>query len=162
MPIREFRDSGPPIGEADLDALERELDAELPPQYRAFLLGTNGGSPWPEECFRNKSGVGSLVHVFYAVKHEMDSLTLARNWMQLCDRIPPDLRPIACDAGDSQICISVRGKDTGRIFYWNMENEAGPGRKPWRRNIRRIADSLDEFLDLFYDCDPDRHTPAGA
>lgn len=153
MPIQRFERGGPPIDVADLDALEDRLGVKLPPQYRAFLLRVNGGTPRPERCFDNHKGVESLVFMFYAVKHERVSLTLAQSAWQLEDRVPSVLLPIAYDAGGNQICIGVSGRHYGRVYFWDMEGEADSGRKPWWRNVTLITRTFDEFIDLFYDCD---------
>src|SRR5262249_36153400 len=41
---------GPPLTLADIAAFEREVGLELPPEYRGFLLQSNGGTPDPDRC----------------------------------------------------------------------------------------------------------------
>ena len=42
--------AGPPLSLADIAAFEREVKLELPPEYRGFLLKSNGGTPDPDRC----------------------------------------------------------------------------------------------------------------
>jgi ankyrin repeat protein/cell wall assembly regulator SMI1 len=42
--------AGPPLSLADIAAFEREVKLELPPEYRGFLLKSNGGTPEPDRC----------------------------------------------------------------------------------------------------------------
>ena len=153
MPIDEFRKSGPPVTEDDIKELERAIGATLPVQYRSFLLRTNGGVPHPQEAFgvRGDRDGGSMLGLFYSLSHEHSSCTLMHTWRAFEGRIPSDLLPIAGDAGDNQICIGIEARNHGKLYLWDMENEAGPGKKPWRRNIRLVADSFNEFLDSFFD-----------
>ena len=69
MPISAFEDSGPPIEEREIAELEHTLGVTLPPDYRTFLLRTNGGRPVPEDAFGDDD-TGSIMAMFHAVKHD--------------------------------------------------------------------------------------------
>ena len=149
MPISGFDFEGPPITEADIDELEQSLGVELPASYRAFLLRHNGGRPTPEDVFGDDHS-GSVLNHLFAVKDDEDIYsTIAHQRFAFEDRIPPDLLPIGIDAGGNRVCMGITPKNHGKIYLWVMDDEAGPGRKPWRRNIRLIADDFDEFLATF-------------
>ena len=150
MPIRGCEFTGPPITEADIDELEQTLGVELPASYRAFLLRYNGGRPIPDGFGDDR--FGSLMDSFFSVKNDenvYDTITVQRDLFK--DRIPSDLLPIGIDAGGSRVCMGITPENYGKIFFWAMYDEAGPGRKPWRRNIGLIADNFDDFLESFND-----------
>lgn len=157
MNIDEFKHSGPPIGEDDIRALEKLLGQKLPAQYRTFLLRQNGGSPQPQEAFcgYGDKDKGSVLGIFYAVVHEDYGCRIEYGLGAFEKRIPSDLLPIGAAAFGDQVCIGLSGKGRGKIFLW-MRSDEDPRRwklRPWRKNIRCIADSFDEFLASFYDLD---------
>lgn len=43
-----IHESNPPITDADIQALEQQLNIKFPDDYRRFLLAHNGGRPKPE------------------------------------------------------------------------------------------------------------------
>ena len=45
--------------------------------------------------------------------------------------------------------MGIASNNHGQIFFWAKEGEAGPDRKPWRRNIWLVARDFDEFLASF-------------
>jgi hypothetical protein len=149
MHISGFLFEGPPITEADIDELEQSLGVALPTSYRAFLLRHNGGRPIPENIFGDDRS-GSMLNHFFSVKDDEDvysTIVVQRDMFK--DRIPFDLLPIGIDAGGSRVCMGITPENYGKIYFWAMYDEAGPGRKPWRRNIRLVANDFDEFLATF-------------
>jgi cell wall assembly regulator SMI1 len=149
MPISGFDFEGPPINESDLDELERTLGVALPASYRAFLLRHNGGRPTPEDIFGDDH-FGSMLNLFLSVKNDEDVYhTIAHLRFAFEGRVPADLLPIGVDAGGSLVCMGITPENYGKIYFWAMDDEAGPGRKPWRRNIWPVADNFDEFLATF-------------
>jgi len=156
MPISGFEYSGPPIGENDIDELEQKLGVTLPPDYRAFLLRTNGGRPVPEDAFGDED-TGSMMNMFYAVKHERISFTIAQEKRAFRSRIPEDLLPIGDDAGGSQICIGIGPDNYGKVYFWRMydEEDLDEGEKPDYRNVHLVSETFSEFLDTFREYEDD-------
>ncbi len=156
MPISNFRDSGPPIDVQAISRLEDHLGFELPADYRAFLLRTNGGRPYPEDTFNDEQGTlakGSTMSEFLSVEHEDITSTIAQERLAFEDRVPADLLPIGFDMGGSLVCIGIGPENYGQVFFWAMEDEVDKGETPDYRNVWRLARTFDEFIEGFYDYD---------
>lgn len=150
-PIAELRGTNP-TSEQAIERLEHDLGVALPADYRAFLLRTNGGVPYPEDAYRHER-YSSILSKFYSVEHERVSFTIAQKRLQLEDRMPTDLLAIANDLGGSQICLGIGDDNRGKVYLWMRADEVRPGRKPDYSNVGLIADTFDEFLSLFYNSD---------
>lgn len=144
--INSFSECGPPIGEADVVAIEQELGFSLPKDYRAFLLAHNGGRPEPdgfpiEGLDNNPFG---MIQVFMGINDEIESCNLNWKYHIFNDRLPDNLLAIACDGGGDLICLSLYGDDAGAVVFWDAHQETDG---PSYENVYRIADSFPEFLD---------------
>jgi cell wall assembly regulator SMI1 len=122
----------------------------LPPEYKAFLLESNGGSPIPDVFeVPGWHGRSNALNFFYGT-HEAEKVDRL-DWA--CDvydeRIPADLIPIAYDANGNNICIGWKGKRKGKIYFWDHEDELDENGESVQdyRNVFLVADSLQEFLD---------------
>jgi cell wall assembly regulator SMI1 len=123
-------------------ALETRLGAQLPEDYRAFLLRFNGGKPLPAE-FRLASGrSGSDLHTLSAL-HEGELCNLETKIYLLGPRIPPGVLPIGTDSFGNAICLVLAGERRGQIWFWDHERDLDP---PDWSNMDLIADSFDAFM----------------
>src|SRR5690242_5053803 len=90
-------ESGPPIEERDVSSFERKHGIQLPSEYRAFLLRSNGGRPerdlFPVPGFAGNP-VGRL-HFFFGIGDPVESCDLEWNLKVFSDRIPAHLLPVA-------------------------------------------------------------------
>lgn len=155
----EMKESGEPLAETDIADFERDLGYSLPKDYRAFLLNYNGGVPkpdgfslvyWggkPEENRVSFYGLGASVH-------EGDNL----RWTQACftGRIPSELLPIGDDPGGNQICLCVRGEQSGSVYFWDHELEHAP---PTYKNTARLATTFSEFVSSLHEIKREWETP---
>ena len=148
MPISGVKFTGPPITIEDIAQLEKTLTVKLPGAYRDFLLQYNGGRPTPEDTF-GVGNSGSLMSVFYAVKEDDPSHTIAHQRFVYEERIPSDLLPIAVDMGGSQVCMGIAPANYGQIFFWAIYDEPRPEDKDQHANIWKLADDFASFLETF-------------
>lgn len=124
----DLTDCGPKATEADLAELEKDLDASLPSDYRAFLLKTNGGKlPHNRFDYTNFEGeaVFSYVDVFLSVKHsdlERNIFTVSESYHN-DERVPVSVIPIAKDTNGSLVCLSISYETPGSIWFWDTELE---------------------------------------
>jgi hypothetical protein len=148
-------DKGPRLDDKKIDSFEARWNIKLPPEYRAFLLRTNGGMPEPEVLFhfveRGKPS-DSVLDQFYILRKGADDPNLdeALETFIATRRMPATFLPFAYDQFGNQICISVAGKDVGRVYFWSHEREpADPAEDsdPSIDNVSLIADSFSSFLD---------------
>src|SRR5262249_6098169 len=104
-------DTGPPLTDARIDRLERELGIKLPEGYRSFLRRYNGGRPNPEffpiQGLENNPFGG--IHHFLGIDIPVESSCIDWNYRILKGRIPRELLPIAGDHMGNAICLSLRG-----------------------------------------------------
>lgn len=91
---------GQPTDELEVAALEGELGAKLPSDYRQFLIEKNGGKPVPNVVdVEGLPGSPTDVQVFFGIGRNTQSSELNWNLALVADRCPGrQLLPIACDS----------------------------------------------------------------
>jgi hypothetical protein len=171
MPSVEMTDSGPPLTEEALATLESKLQARLPAPYRRFLCKHNGGRPEPSYFQR------FTLHTFYSVGAGAKLNDLLANQRRMRKWLPEEVIPIADDDFGNEICLAIRGKNRGKVYFWDHEGAPEiddlealypglilnpPDEEDERSNVTTwpghpdlslIADSFAKFLDSFHDFD---------
>ena len=150
--IERMKELGPPLTEADIEWLEREISIRLPGEYRAFLLKYNGGRPSPgafpiQGLANNPFG---NIQVFFRIGGPIESSNLDWEYNVFAGRIPANLLAIACDDCGDLICLSLFGPDAGSVVFWDILNEPD---EPTYANVYPVADSFEEFLEGIYEAD---------
>jgi hypothetical protein len=144
---------GPPLTEADVSGLEQRTGHLLPRPYRTFLLRFNGGRPAPSDFDVPQWHHGhSSVNDFNAIAP--GAYNDLENDLDLLEgRMPTDCIPIADDPGGNAILLATRGPHCGAVFFWDHEQEPDSPGDDWDnfRNIYRIADDFDSFLEALHD-----------
>ena len=56
------------------------------------------------------------------------------------DRISRNFLVIGCDPGGNQICLSAAGEDSGKVYFWDHEDEVDEGEEPDYENVYLIAE----------------------
>jgi cell wall assembly regulator SMI1 len=140
----------PPIGEVDVAELERVLGAELPRDYREFLVRYDGGYPekhdyvLPEAVKQRCPWLGDVVGVqeFFGIRGRSPASVTLPMLMQAEDAYrPPNALPIGIDPGGNEFLLSLEESSRGAIFFldhdrnWNMLSECV-----------HLASSFDEFF----------------
>ncbi len=148
-----------PLAFDKLQAMEQSLGAELPAEYRQFLLEHNGGVPDPD-CFivpgdEEYDGEPSerQMACFFAIHdHEWSDQTpegslgypLQEAWRDFRAELPgSQVVPIGKDWNGSYICLGYRGEECGRVFYYDHEYE----------ELRPLAEDFRAFLTLLRPCE---------
>ena len=49
--------------------------------------------------------------------------------------MPDELVSIGCGSGGDQICISVKGNNYGKVYFWNHDWECEEGEEPYNNKI---------------------------
>jgi hypothetical protein len=165
-----------PMDEAEILRIEQELGVRLPEAYRQFLL-TYGGCEFagasPDNPFivfrpltplhpRFKSGYGPF-DAFYGKERERRDKRRDLYSLRQCIHfykglMPETIIPIGDDGIAGQICLGIKGKERGKVYYWDRENapldeedyleEYGRPRPPEAlfENVYLIAESFEDFL----------------
>jgi SMI1-KNR4 cell-wall len=152
MPVV-IRNSERRLTPADLDAFEARNGLSIPEPYRRFLLEHNSGQPDPDafDCTDGAGGTDRrMVHWFFGIDcSEYYSLDYEIATYYRRKRIPQDLFPIACDPFGNLILMGMPGPREGKVYFWDHNWEAEPGDPPAEDNIYFVANSFDEFMNLF-------------
>jgi cell wall assembly regulator SMI1 len=147
----EMLDSFQKIDVSQIAELEKSLHAELPQDYRSFLLIHNGGRP-KKSVFIYMNGTSEelgCINRFLGI-HDgaFDNLYKSiETYKSFQKRLPENLLPIACDPGGNLICLSLFGNDIGNIYFWDHDWEAEEDEEPNYDNVHPIALSFIEFID---------------
>jgi len=160
-----------PMTEQELVSIETGLGERLPDDFREFSQ-TYGSALFGElvefqlmEASPVHAVQGSLTPAphyekapfshFYGSKTGNQSLAQAIE--DLKGRMPDTIIPIADDGGGNQICLGIKGKERGKIFYWDHHNDPneeeyledyGKPMPPEVRfqNVYLIAESFEGFI----------------
>jgi prepilin-type processing-associated H-X9-DG protein len=135
-------EGGPPLNEEDIRSFERKHGLALPPDYKEFLLATNGGRP-ERDLFTIKGLEGDSlgrIHIFFCLNDPIASCNLDWNLSVFRERLPAELLAIATTEGTDKICLGVAGGRTGTIVYWDGHARTG------ERNLYFLADAFSSFI----------------
>ena len=127
--------------EEDILELERTVGSKLPHDYKAFLKDTNGGYIRINVEFP----VGqekAFLHMIYGIGYVGKSYSLSETLSNIPELLADKLLPIACDPLNSQICISLRERDFGEVYYWDWT------KKDQGDNVTPVANSFSQFIEL--------------
>jgi hypothetical protein len=166
---------GPVISDSDIDAFEAKIAARLPRPYKTFLQAHNGGVPEPP--YFGKERIPSVLQIFYGLRVKKKIDDLAANYRRMRSTLPTEVIPIAVDTFGNEICLAIRGKNRGKVYFWDHEGAPEiddlealypglilnpPDEEDERSNVTTwpghpdlslIADSFAKFLDSFHDFD---------
>jgi ankyrin repeat protein len=147
-------DSSGGLDEQTIGALESRLQVRLPGEYRAFLKRFNGGRPRPARFrVRDEGGDddrGAVCEVSRFLSVGLDAklgedTDLEATRKELSDwGLPTRMLPIASvedEVSGGLLCISVRGKDRGRVFYYPRGDSTDS-------TTYRVAKTLSRFFAL--------------
>lgn len=153
---------GRPATEAQIVAWEKKIQAQLPSDYRGFLVQHNGGrakvsaeragdvafqirwngQPWADEYAE------AFLQGFYSLDNDSAFAwsTAEEEYLEQ-RRVPSDLLPIAYDRGSNQVLLGISGERRGKVYFWAKDLEpAEDTDEPGYENVGFIADSFGEFL----------------
>jgi hypothetical protein len=100
-------ETGDPLSEEVLVALEQDLKLRLPDDYRLFLLKTNGGRPAVDVVdVPGLPGGSTDLQTFFGVNRPIKTSNIAWNAQLLSENNSgPPMVPIACDSGGGLFCL---------------------------------------------------------
>ena len=114
-----IRDSGPPIGDEDVDRCEAALGLRFPAGYREFLLLHNGGKPKPG-CFLLNPVVSPKIDLLYSILPETPDRDLRSECLRLrADfELPASFVPVGKIAEDCFLLLDCSEEAEGAVYYW--------------------------------------------
>lgn len=166
MKILKIKDPEIIINSKDIKKIEKKLNINLPEDYKKHLLKYNGGHPIKNgypliEYIDNDPNDNSADIAWFLAIYDGEYDNFLKNyhtfkiWQK---RMPDELIPIGCGSGGDQICISVKGNNYGKVYFWNHEQEAYEGEEPDYSNVHLIANSFTEFINSLYQFDLEKDT----
>lgn len=136
----------------DVSQLEQTLKVNLPTELKEFLFKAAGTYPEPE-CFSIQDcpfDDYGICYGFWGGKND----SFKEAFETFINRIPEEFLPIGWTACGDVICYVLWGDDAGSIWLWDHENEVAAS-VPDRSNCYKCADSLQNFLDGFFEDEED-------
>lgn len=136
---------GPKLEYMNIKQAEESMERRIPIEYIEFLLLYNGGHPERCEFYESVTDCPWGVELFYGIggKNKCDLVGVCKEYES---RMPKELLPIA-NTGGCQICICTEGENTGKIFFWDSEEEIPEAEQPCYENVYFLAASLMVFLE---------------
>ena len=138
-----------PVSPDEIKLFELRTGIKLPEPYVRFLLRTNGGMPLSDVFdVPGWGGQASVLSYFYGI-HEGRSCSLELGLERAAEVLPDGFLPIADDAGGNLLCMGLKGRRAGRLYFWDHEDQLddeGNSKKDMS-NMYEVARDLDEFLD---------------
>ena len=133
------------LSEDKLIQFENRFGLLLPPDYREFLLGYNGGPAGPAFFWIKDKQDGTSVKQFYGLYEHVIPSSLETHIGASRQGIPTALMPIGDDGTGSLICLGLGWSEFGRIYF--LDHELRPRETPegWM-GITLLANSFTEFL----------------
>lgn len=132
------------INEEQLANFEKQINANLPEDYKRFLILNNGGQPDKTEFTVKKYGSSILQRFFgFNTPYKTDNFDYILNTFK--NRVPDDFLPIGRDMLGNLVLLGTRKKYDGKIYFWWHENEGE--KKAWLKNIFSISKSFTDFFD---------------
>lgn len=144
-------DAWQPVSDADLKNYEEKIGIEFPQDYKEFLKEYSGQSfereprfPYLEDYPGGKHGIFSI---FYGIMPG-DSYDLIEAVNTYKGRINNDLLPIGEDPGGNIICLAVKGENSGKVYFWDHEEEkvVPNDSKTDDTNLYLVSNSFADFI----------------
>jgi hypothetical protein len=145
----DFKEEQPPVAPQELAAAEAalaELGHRIPPSYREFLSGHDGGPP-VQDTFEFEDADGrrqrDRVHYFLGVADSPDG-DLVETAGALHGRVLSGMLPIAGDEYGNFLLLDARDGGDGPVWFWDHERESDD---PEDAALAHVAPDLETFLD---------------
>lgn len=141
-----LQDCWDPISEEQLSALEDVLQADLPVDYRQFLLRFNAGQ-WSHVVkgrYRDSQSADDGVGITANQGIISDERFMANDiahWTEVYSGRIPETFVTIMDAGGDPVCMDLGEEDYGKIYYWDRSHEGMP-----RKRARLLGESFREFV----------------
>ncbi|RAS82275.1 SMI1/KNR4 family protein [Priestia endophytica] len=148
------------INEEDIQTFEKTYNLSLPLEYKTFLLQHNGGQPeWNKIKMydaKHDASLGTILKFFLPLyKEAEDNLETTYAKYAKGKVIPSKFLPIAIAPRKNLLCLSLRKKDYGAVYYFEIDDFDKENLKEETRTL--AATSFPKFLDalaLEYDTIP--------
>ncbi|WP_216700645.1 SMI1/KNR4 family protein [Priestia filamentosa] len=142
--------SFPATNEQDIQAFEKGYNLSLPLEYKTFILQHNGGEPkWNKIKMydtKHDASLGTIVKSFLPLYKEAEDNLEAMYVKYAKEKvIPAKFLPVAFDPRKDLFCLSLRKRDYGAVYYFEIDDFDKENLKEEGRIL--AAASFPKFLD---------------
>ena len=146
-----YNDNNQEVYIKNIQEFETIISATMSNDYKEFLLKYNGGYP--------QKNVFPLVedNAIYNNISETNSIKLFSSIQQLIygyrynqERIPHELIEIANDPFGNRICLGIKDKYYGKVYFWDHDWESEDDEPPTYDNLSLIADNFTDFINMLF------------
>jgi len=142
------------LSESDIKQWE-DNNISIPNVYRKFLLHFNGGTTGGKNTFKVPKMKGEFgFNEFFGIHGGTEGLDYVINTYVKRHRFPDTYFAIGSDVSGNLVLIGTSPENLEKIFFWYHENESDEGKKATQKNIFKLADSLQDFIDNLYEETP--------
>lgn len=143
------KENYPKLEEFQIEQWEIKNNIKIPSSYRKYLLENNAGYFISEPNVFDVPKMGGFALAnFLGLSDDIYGLEHALKVYK--DRFPDKYFPIAYDVVGNLILMGISEKKEGQIFFWYHEMEQDTGKKPYEKNIFKVAKTLDGFINSLY------------
>jgi len=134
----EITDSGPKLTVREISAYEAGAQVHLPPQFRNFLLQSNGGIP--SVMVAPDTGFDADVSVFFQLftQNRKDSLE------DLSGKCGKEIIWFAADSGGGRFGIAHAGQNFGCVYWFDLPHSDVTD--PLEADCAFVASTFNAFL----------------
>ena len=149
-------DSGAMIDKETIAAFEKNLNINLPEDYKQFMIKNNGGMPEDDVVFNYFDNVTetekrAVIQEFYIIytedNFEVDNIKNICKGFWNDEALPETMYSFGSDPAGNILCISLSSDDYGSVYLCNHEFETID---TGYMMPSKIADSFDGFLNALY------------
>lgn len=143
------KENYPKLDLSQIEQWEKKNNVQIPLSYKEYLLEHNAGYFISEPNVFDVPKMGGFgLSNFFGLSDDIIGLNYALQTYK--DRYPTQYFPIARDAEGNLILIGISEKKEGQIFFWYHEMEQDTGKKPYEKNIFKVAKTLEDFINSLY------------
>ncbi len=131
-----------------IEAYELRVGINLPEDFRAFLLSSNGGIPTPQQADIPNTQYSVLVDYLYGIGDSRQPGDLEYEAVEIEEDLLEGMIVIGHDPGGNLFLLATKGRDRGAVYFWDLgglylsEDDSG--------NTFRLADSFSNLLERLY------------
>lgn len=146
-----FRSILAPALQEDIDKVESEWGVRLPSEYTDFLREWNGGVFCDERdpIFDTGENYRELVLLYGVGPYPAEGVHLLSQSSQegygFRERVPDRFLAIGHGQPFEKICMSIKGEDKGKIFFWYPGGEIRETDVPTMEFLSLIGDDFFDF-----------------
>lgn len=144
-----IKENYPKLDLSQIEQWEKKNSVQIPLSYREYLLENNAGYFIPEPNVFDVPKMGRFALANFLGLSD-DIYGLAHALKVYIDRFPEKYFPIAYDVVGNLILMGRSEKNNGQIFFWYHEMEQDAGKKPYEKNIFKVAKTLKDFVNSLY------------